>query len=225
MDAAWRLHQGAAPVAGELQSLLDLVGDFLDYMRKADLEVGPDGTLVQQDADLAAADAQRALASLTGWLQRLAPADAPDTQRTLDTLVIGAALWTMRHGLPLQVPEPLINALARRSNDAQTRQDVAAVYALMQGTVEHLKPQLGADLEQSNPERPWRILHLNFALTGIRSADRLLASHAFSAFNAGLPLERRAFYEALLEQAQQSGLPQEMTDLIGTELAAVARPH
>lgn len=222
---AYRERYAGAPVTEDAITLLSLVQDFLAFMEGADAEFGPDGRLPQDDADLAAADMQRALAALESWMQRL---DSPATRAaagSLDTLIIGSALWTMRHALPLHVPEPLVNALARRANQAVTRQDVAAVYALMQGTVEHLKPHLGADLEQSNPERPWRILHLNFALTGIRSADRLLASHAFSAFNSGLPLERRGFYTEALELAKRAGLPQEMTALIETELAAASARH
>jgi len=61
-----------------------------------------------------------------------------------------------------------------------------------------VSPQLSADLERSNPERPWRILHANFAITAIRTEDPQMMSYAFDALDAALPDERAGFYgEAL----------------------------
>jgi len=68
----------------------------------------------------------------------------------------------------------------------------------MQLLAAHLEPRLGADLERSNPERPWRILHINLAITAIRSEDAELIAQAFDALDRALPDERAGFYgEAL----------------------------
>lgn len=223
---AQALHgsQRQAPSAGaqDLTALLALIDEFLGFMARTDTDHGPDSALTQIDADLACADALRAAASLESWLNRLA---LNDQQAELDKLILGISLWAMRHDCVLHVPEPLVNSLARMANQAATRQDVAATFAMMQGAIEHLKPQLAADLEQSNPERPWRMLHLNFAITGIRSGDVALASHAFSALNAGLPLEREGFYDEALRLGQQSGLPDEMLGLIMAQHEAAAARH
>jgi hypothetical protein len=76
-----------------------------------------------------------------------------------DDLAIGIALWAIRHEVRIRAVAPVVNALARRSNDADTRQELAAVYGLMQGLIAHVAPALAADLERSDPERPWRLLH------------------------------------------------------------------
>jgi len=113
-------------------------------------------------------------------------------------LAIGVALWAIRHDVALRVVEPLANALALRSNAAASKQELAAVFGLMQGVIAHVAPGLGADLERSNPERPWRILHANFAITAIRTEDPALMDHAFDALDRALPDERAGFYgEAL----------------------------
>ncbi|MDX2220247.1 MAG: hypothetical protein SF172_14620 [Burkholderiales bacterium] len=222
LHTAYSQRHGGAATADDCITLLALLREFLDFMARVDREHGADGPLSLVDTDLACADAMRATAALESWLNRL---DLAESQAVLDSLILGIALWAMRHDCLLHVPEPVVNALARLANGAASRQDVAAAFAMMQGVIEHLKPQLAADLEQSNPERPWRMLHLNFAITGIRSGDVALASHAFSALNAGLPHERAGFYEEALRIAQHSGLPDEMTGLIMAQHEAAAPRH
>ena len=111
-----------------------------------------------------------------------------------DELVIGVVLWAMRHEVAFRAIEPVVNALARRSNAARGAAELSAAFGLMQGLIAHVAPVLAADLERSNPERPWRVLHVNFAITAIRSEDGALMEHAFDALDRALPDERSAFY-------------------------------
>ena len=101
----------------------------------------------------------------------------------------------------LQALEPLdaelvevVNALAERSNQARGKEELAAIIALMEAVIASVRPRLGADLERSNPERPWRILHANLAITAIRTEEASLMDAAFDALEAGLPEEAQSFY-------------------------------
>ena len=116
-------------------------------------------------------------------------------------LAVGIALWAVRHGVAFRAVEPVANALALRSNRAASAQELAAVFGLMQGLIAHVEPQLGADLERSNPERPWRILHANFAITAIRTEDPGLMDYAFDALERALPDEAASFYSEALARA------------------------
>jgi hypothetical protein len=111
-----------------------------------------------------------------------------------DGLVLGVAMWALRHEIVPRAVEPVVNALANNSNAARSAQELSAVFGLMQGFIAHLAPALAADLERSNPERPWRVLHVNFAITAIRSEDPVLMEHAFDALDRALPDERAGFY-------------------------------
>ena len=124
-----------------------------------------------------------------------------------DDLAIGIALWAIRHEVRIRAVAPVVNALARRSNDAETRQELAAVYGLMQGLIAHVAPALGPDLERSDPERPWRVLHANFAFTAIRTEDPPLMDFAFDALDAALPDERATFYAEALAVALNPAIP------------------
>ncbi len=111
---------------------------------------------------------------------------------------IAVASWAIRHGVEIATPEPVVNALAVRSNAARGKAELAQIVALMQLLAAHLEPRLAADLERSNPERPWRILHINLAITAIRTEDPVLIGQAFDALDRALPDERAGFYgEAL----------------------------
>jgi len=144
---------------------------------------------------------------VTSILPRLARLEDPE-------LVIAAAVWAMRHRVPIAAVEPVVNALAERSNRAGARQELAAVAGLMLALAEHVRDRLGADLERSNPERPWRVLHANLAITAIRSEDPALIDAAFDALDAALPDERGAFYGEALAHALAPGIAPEVRSRI-----------
>ena len=127
---------------------------------------------------------------------------APGAARAaLADVALGVALWALRHDVAITFPEPVANALAVRSNLARSRQELAAAFGLMQGLIAHLAPRLEADLERSDPQRPWRVLHANFAITAIRTEDAALIEHAFDALDRALPGERASFYAEALALA------------------------
>ena len=95
----------------------------------------------------------------------------------------------------------------------------------MQGFISHFSTALEADLERSNPQRPWRLLNLNFAITAIRSGDAALMRYAFDTLNSHLPDERSGFYEEAHALASQPGFPQETKGLIEAEITRWTRVH
>ena len=123
-----------------------------------------------------------------------------------EDLIVGVALWAIRHDVAITVVEPVVNALAHRSNRAATKEEIAAVFGLMQGLIAHVAPRLSADLERSNPERPWRVAHVNLAITAIRTEDPAMIDFAFDALDAALPDERSGFYAEALALALAPGI-------------------
>jgi hypothetical protein len=144
----------------------------------------------------------------------LAPLARLEAQPGIPEVVVGVALWAIRHEVPITVPEPVANALALRSNAARSKSELAAVFGLMQGVIAHLAPRLAADLERSNPERPWRILHANLAITAIRTEDPALMDHAFDALDHALPDEAPSFYGEALALALAPGIDPGVKDRI-----------
>ena len=208
--------------AFDTTALLALVGDFLALMSRLDLDYGPDGVLPIDDVPEAVDETLRALAEMESWLIRF---DLTDQLASVQTLEIGIGYWAMRHGLPIFRVEPIVNALAAQANAAGSKQETAAVYAMMQGFIGHFSPNHRADLERSNPQRPWRLLNLNFAITAIRTGDPVLMQYAFDTLNANLPDERAGFYEEAHALASQPGFPLATRGLIEAEIARWTRVH
>lgn len=144
----------------------------------------------------------------------LTEAAAHEDSPEFPDLTLGIALWASRHEVEIRAPAPVANALARRSNEAAGKQELAAVFGLMQGLITHMGPALCADLERSNPERPWRILHVNFAITAIRTEDPLLMDYAFDALDRALPDERAGFYAEALALALNPGVAPVVRDCV-----------
>ena len=223
IDAAYRERFGGTERgANDAIAAAVAIGDFLDVAARLDETYGADNALPAEDAADAADEALRRATELDPWLDRF---ELSTWRPALYAVMLGIGLWAMRHQLPLATAEPIVNALAFRANEATTKQETAATYALMQGFIAHLAPQLGTDLERSNPERPWRLLNLNFAITAIRTGDATLMRFAFDTLNAHLPDERAGFYEEAYAVASQPGLPPDTRALIEDEHARWTRVH
>jgi hypothetical protein len=182
---------------------LALIEEQLALLLRLDEEYGGAKPLPLADADQLVEALLTALAELE---QALRNAGAAALAAGVDATVVEAALWAMRHGLDLVPAEPVANALARQANSAAGPQALAATFGLMQGVVENVRPRLAADLERSNPERPWRILLLNLAITAIRTEDEAMMTYAFDRLDAGLPGERAGFYAEALALALAPGV-------------------
>ena len=221
VNDAYRQRVDGNP-ANDPISRLAIVSDFLSVMSRLDDKYGADSALPIDDAPDAVDEVLRCLAELESWLIRL---DLAGQIARIQSVEIGVGYWAMRHGLPVFTVEPIVNALAAQSNAATSKQETAAIYALMQGFISHFSPLLEADLERSNPQRPWRLLNLNFAITAIRSGDAALMRYAFDTLNSHLPDERSGFYEEAYALASQPGFPQETKGLIEAEITRWTRVH
>ena len=214
---ASRLRQAMPSWSGRL----DALGRRIGILEVLDRQHGGSGAIEAEETESLAAAVLSGLAGLGADARRL-PIEALD--REIADLVIATAVWAMRHELRIDALEPVVNALAFRSNTAATAQELAAVFGLMQGVIANVAPLLAPDLERSNPERPWRILHLNFALTAIRTADTRLIDHAFDALDAGLPDERGAFYAEALARALAPGIAPPVRERIAERHLKWTRP-
>jgi hypothetical protein len=222
VNDAYRALYGGAETGADAITLIAVVGEFLGLMEQLDKEYGADAPLPIEDAAEATDETLRCLAELETWMDRLQLAHL---KADLHTVTLGVGLWAMRHDCAIRTAEPLVNALADRANHATTRQAVAAAYGLMHGFVEYFAPTLSADLERSNPERPWRMLNLNFAIAGIRSGDEVLIRFAFEKLNRHLPDDRAGFYTEALQMAEQAGLPEDLQALIRGQAVKWTRVH
>ena len=222
IGSAWRQRFGAATTGRDPLALAGTVSEFLRLMQSLDLQYGAEGLLPVQDAGTAVDEAMTSSAELEPWLARL---ELQHHLPGLQAVQIAFGHWAMIHHLRFTAVAPLVNALARKANDAESRQENAAAFAMMQGLVEHLAGDFNADLDRSNPERPWRLLNLNLAITGIRTGDAPMIRHSFERLERHLPDECRGFFEEAMVLAVQPGFPDECRALIEAGFRRWTTPH
>jgi hypothetical protein len=177
---------------------IDSVRSALAALEALDRRFGGAAAIALPEAETLVASLSGGLASLEAAVRRAG--EAPSAVQLAD-LILAVALWAIRHAVPLAVVEPVANVLAERSNAASGAPELAAVFGLMQGVIAHVRARLAADPERSDPQRPWRILHANLAITAIRTEDPQLMAFAFDALDAALPDERSGFYAEALALA------------------------
>lgn len=129
-------------------------------------------------------------------------------------LTLSLAVWALRHGLPVAPPEPVVNALARRANATREKPGLHGLVHLMHALAGNLAPRLAGDLERSNPQRPWRVLHANLAITAIRTEEPEVIDAAFDALDAALPEERAGFYAEAMAIALSPAIPETVRERI-----------
>ncbi len=210
-----------APPQDTMNSLAAL-GEFLAMADALDLTYGRDAELPVADVETATDTALGEVARIESWFTANAQ---PHSINDFDPVTLGVALWAMRHGVRMQNCEPVVNALARRANGATSRQETAATYAFAQGLIAHVAQNLSADLERSNPDRPWRILNINFAITAIRTGDAALMRFAFDQLNKALPDECTGFYSEALALASHPGFPEGPRQVIADECRRLSVLH
>lgn len=191
--------------AGRFPRALDRLdlGGRLETLEAIDRQYGSNSPLALEDvADL--------VSSLVVDLSRIEDVE----------LELGVALWAIRHSVPIEAPEPVVNALAKRSNWARGKQELAAVLAIMEAVIDNVRPRLAPDLERSNPERPWRLLHANLAITAIRTEEPALMDAAFDALERALPQEAASFYAEARALALSPGISEVVRDRIEARIRA-----
>jgi hypothetical protein len=198
-----RLRDRALAAGPGLAERADRTGRGLETLAALERQHGGSGPIRLEGVDELVAAILTDLAHLEAAALR---ATSPELLRETGDFVLGVALWAMRHEARLEPVEPVVNALARRANDARTRPELAAVFALTHGVASHVAPHLAADLERSNPQRPWRLLHANLAITAIRTEDPAMMEQAFDALDRALPEERAGFYAQALALALAPGV-------------------
>jgi hypothetical protein len=133
--------------------------------------------------------------SLLGELQAwVIQAQLRDALQEVHGLVAAVAGWIVRQGARIQTLEPVVDALAGQANATTDPSELRRLAAAMEAVVGACTPTIRNDLERHNPARPWRILHLNWAITATRSRDTALMERVFDTLVATLPEEAPRFF-------------------------------
>jgi hypothetical protein len=202
---------GAASVPGAPAEAEDLTR-LLRTLEALDRDYGTSGPLpVEGTEDV--------LAATFTTLARVARQAPEASQAAVAEVTTAVARWALSHQLEIAPVEPVVNALAVRANAARSPAAATAVVDLMEQVIANVAPRLSADLERSNPERAWRLLHANLAIAAIRSANPAVMDRAFDALDRALPDEAAGFYAEAMALALNPAIPAAVRERIAARHA------
>lgn len=195
------------------EQLLAAMEKAVDVMQRADA----DAAARQGEAVLSVAEISEigdyALGLLEALVRRV-ESTSGHQNRELTRLAIPISLWIARQGGHINKLELVVNSLAAWANELQDTLQIADLVRVIREIIDATSDEIRQDLEQSNPMRPWRIIHLNYGIVATRSHDPVLMDQAYALLVENLPQDARAFFREGMQQMDIVGYPDEVREVV-----------
>lgn len=190
------------------QQLLDAIHQLLSIAQRVD-----DGKNPLSSADFTRLGDYgiQLLTDLHSWLA----GNAPEHMQTIaQQIIISLADWVIRHDGQIQTPEPIADALAELSNQSQSPDELRELSGFMERIIDACSEIIKNDLEQANPGRPWRILHLNYGIIATRTHDTKLMRKTFERLVNTLPQDAAKFFSEGIQEMERLNYPQHVREVM-----------
>lgn len=185
--------------------LIEAVQQFLAVADKLDREEGPQGPIEQDDPSQLGEYGITLLDDLGTWTTNLG---LSQMRGELTRVTIAAADWVVRHSGEIRALDPVVNALADAANNTHEPVALEQLTHFMGQVIDAVSPPVRQDQDQTDPNRPWRLLHLNRAITATRSYNPTLMAQVFEDMIAALPQDASSFFAEGMRQMKALGYPE-----------------
>lgn len=150
----------------------------------------------------------------------------------LDEQVAGLAeaqvlfgLWIAHHHGEIRALEPVVDALAYIANhtsepgqlEIMTRHTASIIKAVPEATRQ--------DPENTDPDRPWRLLNLNYGIMATRSLNPELMRTSFTVLVHNIPDDAAEFFAEGMRQMDKLNYPPQVREVMQHYYAEWSRPH
>ena len=144
------------------------------------------------------------LKQLGNWCDQL---DLKESRIALDEIIVTLGLWSARNLGPLNMIEPIVDALSKVANTTTDPVYLAELSQVYREIADATAPDIKQDIDKSNPGRPWRILNLNYGIVATRSHQPDIMEQAFEQLLIRLPEDAAGFFTEGMEQMEVIGYP------------------
>ncbi len=131
-----------------------------------------------------------------------------------EDLCFPLALWLVNAGAELHELQGVVNALARLANSVSDERVLAGLSASIGALIQQVTVAVSQDMDNANPNRPWRLLLLNRAIIATRSHDPALMKGAFDALVTHLPLDAPSFFSEGMQQMVALDYPEPVREVM-----------
>lgn len=199
IEARYLQHAPQADEVSPMQ-LAEALQQLLQVFETLDNAHGAHGTLPYDDASELGEHGTYLVADLSRWAERL---ELPQVKSEIEKIAVGIGLWVANHDGEIRELETVVNGFAANANSTNDEEGLRELFHAAQKVLAHVSPQIEADVDQSNPGRPWRVLNFNCAIIATRTQDAQLMREAFDTLSRNLPQDAPAFFEEGLKQSDK----------------------
>ena len=143
------------------------------------------------------------LAGLEQWVDTAKPEDKSRIQ--ISTLSL--AVWIHDHHGVVQQLENAVNALSQLANQANESEALTKLHRSAEKITNSASEMIKADIDKSEPGRPWRILNLNHGIIATRTHDINIMNTVFEQLIQRLPDDAANFFADGMKQMDIIGYP------------------
>ncbi|MGD2082956.1 MAG: hypothetical protein PVF91_08325 [Chromatiales bacterium] len=192
LSAAWDQLEGPVygvettprQIAAALAQLFEVLGRWVE------VEADPQGP----GLDRLAGYGLRLIQQLAGSAALL---EMAEVSHEVELQAYPFGVWAARHGAPIRLLDPVVNAVAFLANHTTEPDDLQRLFKGISEILEAVDPEIRGDLEAGGP---WRLLLLNRAIVATRSHQPDLMEAAFAAVVRYLPDDASRFFSEGMEQ-------------------------
>ncbi len=151
------------------------------------------------------------ISELEEWLSKHGD---KDDRKDIKKIVLAITDWVIRHDGQLQTLEPIIDALAFAANNTSDPAKLTELADFMGKVANACTPAIKNDLEQTNPGRPWRVLHLNQCITATRTHNTKRMEAAYDQLVKTLPQDAPAFFAEGVHEMDKLDYPPHVREVV-----------
>jgi len=144
------------------------------------------------------------IAECADWATQL---ERNEARMQFESISYPLALWVARHGGKIETLDTVVNGLAAISNQSYDADDLEVITAHTGQIIHAANATLTQDRDRSNPQRPWRILHLNYGITATRTHNTSLMEESFETLVHNIPDDADDFFREGMEQMEALDYP------------------
>ena len=194
-----------------LARLMEDFGHFFNVVASINIKSKEEQIIAKQEATDIGEHGFILLFKLIDLMERL---DLPHKRKEVEQISLIFARWIVLYNGKINHPEPVVNAFAQLSNLLQDKASLITLSDLMSKVVEACSLEIKQDKDESNPNRPWRLLHFNRAIVATRTHDLDIMKQAFDEMLAYLPNEAADFFDEAMKEMDSQEYPAHVRQLM-----------
>ncbi len=144
--------------------------------------------------------------------------------KTTHQLILSLSLWVTKHQGELHTLEPIVDAFAQTANKTADRDQLKQIVSMMDKIITSCSNVIKNDIEKNNPLRPWRVIHLNRAITATRSYDTELMRHVFQQLMSAFPHDAANFFSEGMHEMDKHNYPENVREVLQEYFNKYSRP-